>query len=157
MRVKALGEDDGVEPWSPAKRGVVVLPSGRAVRGRALSDGVVGDEEAPSFGLYLTSRPYQEGWESRWLVWPDFRLPRFPSDAIAALRDAYDRSLTERVEIACAGGRGRTGTAIAILARYDGVPAEAAVAWVRAAYRRGAVETPWQRRFVRQAQLALLP
>ncbi|WP_366521966.1 protein-tyrosine phosphatase family protein [uncultured Microbacterium sp.] len=157
MRVKLFGEDDGVESWSPAQRGVVVLPSGRAVRGRALSDGAVGDGDAPSFGLYLTSHPHQERWESRWLMWPDFRIPRFPSDAIAALRDAYDRSLTERVEIACAGGRGRTGTAIAILARYDGVPAEAAVAWVRAAYRRGAVETPWQRRFVREAPLARLP
>jgi protein-tyrosine phosphatase len=134
---------------------VVTLPSGRLVRGRGLREGPVNDDDAPNFGLYLTSRPHHENWPSQWIAWPDFGLPRAPLDAIAALRDAYDRSLTERVEVACGGGAGRTGTALAILARYDGVPADEAVAWVRAAYRRGAVETPWQRRFVREAQLPI--
>jgi hypothetical protein len=32
----------------------------------------------------------------------------------------------------------------------DGVPADEAVAWVRARYDHRAVETPWQRRFVRR-------
>ncbi|MEV6495283.1 protein phosphatase, partial [Actinoplanes sp. NPDC051633] len=31
----------------------------------------------------------------------------------------------------------------------DGVPAAEAVAWVRERYDRRAVETPWQRKFVR--------
>lgn len=146
---------DPMESWAPTQSGVVTLPSGRLVRGRALRDGVVADDDAPDFGLYLTSRPHYEIWESRWIAWPDFRLPRSPSDTVAALRDAYDRSSIERVEIACGGGRGRTGTALAILARYDGVAADEAVAWARTAYRRGAVETPWQEKFVRDAQLAL--
>ncbi len=51
-------------------------------------------------------------------------------------------------EIACAGGRGRTGTALACLAILDGVPAPRAVEYVREHYHRRAVETPWQRRFV---------
>ncbi|RUR01198.1 protein-tyrosine phosphatase family protein [Labedella endophytica] len=144
-----------METWAAERSGVVTLPSGRLVRGRGLRSGPIDDDEVPAFGLYLTSRVHQESWPSQWIAWPDFRLPREPLDAMAALREAYDRSLTERVEIACGGGTGRTGTALAILARYDGVPADEAVAWVRAAYRRGAVETPWQRRFVLTAQLAL--
>lgn len=139
--------------WDPEANGVVVLPSGRRVRGRALRDGV-DDSPTPDLGLYLTGHRHEEPWESLWVPWPDFRLPRMPTDAVAALRAAYERSGSERVELACGGGRGRTGTALAILARYDGVAAERAVKWVRSAYRAGAVETPWQRRFVREVPLA---
>ncbi|WP_079704246.1 protein-tyrosine phosphatase family protein [Plantibacter cousiniae (nom. nud.)] len=144
-----------MEPWAAGPSGVVTLPSGRSVRGRGLRRGPVDAADAPDFGVYLTARLHQESWRSRWIAWPDFRLPREPTSALSALREAYDRSATERVEIACGGGTGRTGTALAILARYDGVPADEAVAWVRAVYRRNAVETPWQRRFVREAQLPL--
>jgi protein-tyrosine phosphatase len=52
------------------------------------------------------------------------------------------------VEVACSGGTGRTGTALACLAVLDGVPAADAVTFVRANYRPRAVETPSQRRFV---------
>lgn len=52
--------------------------------------------------------------------------------------------------IACDGGRGRTGTALACLAILDGVPAADAVGYVRTLYHRRAVETPWQRRYVRR-------
>lgn len=44
---------------------------------------------------------------------------------------------------------GRTGTALACLAVLDGVPADEAVAFVRDGYHPRAVETPWQRRYVR--------
>ena len=56
----------------------------------------------------------------------------------------------ERVEIACGGGTGRTGTALALLAVWGGVRPDDAVAWVRAHYRPRAAETPWQRRWVRR-------
>jgi protein-tyrosine phosphatase len=144
-----------MEPWSPCLTGVVTLPSGRLVRGRALRDGPVGDDDQPDFGLYLTARPHTESWTSKWIAWPDFRLPGATSDAISALREAYDRSSTERVEVACGGGTGRTGTALAIIARLDGVTADDAVAWVRSAYRPAAVETPWQRRFARTVPLTI--
>ena len=62
--------------------------------------------------------------------------------------ESWHRAVTERVEIACGGGRGRTGTALACLAVLDGVPAAHAVAWVRRSYDPRAVETPWQRRWV---------
>jgi protein-tyrosine phosphatase len=82
------------------------------------------------------------------LRWPDFGLPADREQAARALAEAWRRSDGERVEIACAGGRGRTGTALACLAILDGVAASDAVAFVRANYDPGAVETPWQRRFV---------
>jgi len=52
------------------------------------------------------------------------------------------------VEIACAGGHGRTGTALACLAILDGIPGAEAVAFVREHYDPHAVETPAQRRYV---------
>jgi protein-tyrosine phosphatase len=97
------------------------------------------------------------GWESRWVSWPDFRLPRSTPEAIAALAEAHDRARAERVEIACDGGTGRTGTALAILARMNGVPAEDAVDWVRENYRARAVETPWQRRWVLRTDIHHTP
>jgi protein-tyrosine phosphatase len=134
--------------WDPAAPGVLRLPSGRLVRGRGLSrprpDGV-----RPDFGLYLLGEPPPPvDWESLWLRWPDFRLPADRAAAAAALAAAWQRAQTERVEVACAGGRGRTGTALACLAILDGVPSSAAVAFVREHYSRHAVETPGQRRYV---------
>ena len=60
----------------------------------------------------------------------------------------WRRAAGERVEVACAGGHGRTGTALACLAIVDGVPAERAVAFVREHYDAHAVETPWQCRYI---------
>jgi hypothetical protein len=141
--------------WSERVPGVVELPDGRRVRGRSLRRSPPSGDELPEFGLYLSADPHEEaGWESRWVCWPDVRLPRSRPEAMAALADAYERAAFSRVEIACAGGIGRTGTALALLARHGGVPAGDAVRWVRARYRRRAVETPWQRWFVAHADLA---
>lgn len=82
--------------------------------------------------------------------WPDFRVPSDPPDAELALYEAWFRSASERVEIGCSGGRGRTGTALACLAVLDGMPVAEAVAYVRRSYHARAVETPGQRRFVEQ-------
>lgn len=134
--------------WEAGQRGVVALPSGRLVRGRSLR-APLPDGPRPDFGLYLLgSAPEPVDWDSRWVRWPDFRLPADRSDAAAALRLAWQRAASERVEVACAGGRGRTGTALACLAVLDGVPAGDAVAFVREHYHPGAVETPGQRRYV---------
>jgi protein tyrosine/serine phosphatase len=56
--------------------------------------------------------------------------------------------MTERVGIACADGRDRTGTAVACLTILDGVPSSMTVAFVREHYHPGAVETFQQRRYV---------
>lgn len=141
---------DEVATWDPTEDGVLRLPSGRLVRGRGLRDGPAGGA-APEFGLYLLAEPPPPmGWPSRWLRWPDWRLPTDLDDARDALAEVYQRAESERVEVACNGGKGRTGTALACVAILDGVPAAQAVDYVRRHYHPAAVETPWQRRYVRR-------
>lgn len=136
--------------WQPEDPGVLSLPSGRLIRGRGLRR-VPPDSAPPDFGVYLLAdRPPPVAWESRWVRWPDFRLPANRRDAEDAMREAWRRSASERVEIACVGGHGRTGTALACVAVLDGVTASEAVAYVRGRYDRRAAETPWQRWYVRR-------
>lgn len=108
----------------------------------------------PEFGLYLGSHRLQArhtfGWAHEWIDWPDFALPRDSRRAVELIRDLHQRAQDgQRVEVACGGGIGRTGTVVALLAVLAGVPADDAVSWTRTNYHRRAVETPWQRRWVR--------
>ena len=136
------------EIWDPAGPGIVRLPSGRLIRGRGLSRPLP-DSPHPTFGIYLLGQqPPDVPWESRWLRWPDFRLPADEAQVLPTLTEAWQRAEAERVEIACAGGHGRTGTALACLAILDGVPSSRAVAFVREQYDQHAVETIRQRRYV---------
>jgi hypothetical protein len=136
------------ELWDAGTPGLVRLPSGRLVRGRGLRRPLPAGQQ-PTFGLYLLGKPAPPfPWESRWLRWPEFGLPADAAALVPALTEAWERAGSERVELACAGGRGRTGTALACLAILDGVPPREAVVFVRALYERRAVETPWQRWFV---------
>ncbi|MCM2388689.1 protein phosphatase [Streptomyces albipurpureus] len=134
--------------WASDTPGVLRLPSGRVIRGRGLRHPLP-EGEKPTFAVYLLGRqPPEVDWESRWLTWPDFRLPRDRDLARRLFGEAWERAARERVEVACGGGRGRTGTALACIAVLDGCPPDQAVAFVRAGYERHAVETPWQRRYV---------
>ena len=145
------GSNGGVNGWDEHDQGVLRLPSGRLVRGRGLRYPLDPAAPTPSYGVYLLGgSPPEVPWASRRLRWPDFRLPADRGEAREVLTEAWRRSAGERVEIACGGGKGRTGTALACLAVLDGVPAESAVAYVREHYDRRAVETPWQRRYVRR-------
>lgn len=106
----------------------------------------------PEFGVYLLARhPGPFRWDQRWVRWPDFRTPTSTDDAVAALAEAYRRSEFERVEVACGGGVGRTGTALAAVAVLAGVAPSDAVAWIRRRYNHRAVETRWQRRWVERS------
>lgn len=137
------GED--VERWLD-DAGVVALPSGVRVRGRRMGDTVT----PADFALLLAEGP-APGWPHRRIRWPDFWIPTDGADALEALREAHRRAHQgERVEAACRGGLGRTGTALAALAVLDGLPPEQAVAWVRAHYHAHAVETLAQRRWLRR-------
>jgi protein-tyrosine phosphatase len=136
--------------WTCNDAGVMVLPSGRLVRGRALR-GPAPAGPSPEFGLYLLGRrPPPVGWEHGWVRWPDFWLPADRDAFARQLRELLERSGGERVEVACDGGLGRTGTALACIAVLDGVPADRAVDYTREHYSARAVETPWQKRFVRR-------
>lgn len=135
--------------------GVVEMPDGRRIRGCGVRQ-PRGATPAPNFAVYLLGRdPAPRPWPHRWVRWRDFRLPDSSEDATAALREAWERAGEERVEIACGGGIGRTGTALALLATMSGVAPEGAVAWVRAHYRRRAVETGKQRRWVEATATAI--
>lgn len=126
----------------------MVLPDGARLRGRGLrGDPPAGP--APEFGVYLRGRrPPSTPWPAVWVRWPDFWLPRDRDAADEALALAHRHALAdERVEVACGGGRGRTGTALACIAQLAGVPATESVAWVREHYHPRAVETPWQRHY----------
>ncbi|MER7948776.1 protein phosphatase [Streptomyces sp. NPDC096079] len=137
------------DPWPMNTPGVLRLPSGRLLRGRGLRRPLP-EGPAPTFAVHLLGRrPDPTPWPSVWLRWPDFRLPADRAEARAVFTEAWGRAAGERVEFACGGGRGRTGTALACLAVLDGVPPAEAVAYVRHHYDRHAVETPWQRRYVR--------
>jgi protein-tyrosine phosphatase len=99
--------------------------------------------------VYLLDKaPPAVPWESRWVQWPDFRLPRDRAAARRALLEAWRRLDTDRVEVACGGGVGRTGTALACLVALDARSSVDAVRYVRDHYDRRAVETPGQRRYV---------
>ena len=135
--------------WRPDEAGVLTLPSGRLVRGRGLRDPMPSGHP-PAFGVYLLGEePPEFGWTWCWIKWPDFRLPADPAYLRKVLLESRRRAASERVELACGGGRGRTGTALACLAILDGVPPAEAVTYVREHYHPRAVETPWQKRFVR--------
>jgi hypothetical protein len=137
-----------VTTWDPAAPGVLRLPSGRLVRGRGLANPLP-PGPAPSFALYLRGRqPPPVDWDATWLRWPDFWLPKDRAATTRAIQEAWVRAPHERVEVACTGGKGRTGTVLACLAVLDGVPSAEAVMYVRQNYDGHAVETPWQRRFV---------
>ncbi len=122
-----------VMPWADGS-GIVEFPDGRKIRGRGLRHPLP-DGPEPEFGIYLTRRdPGPFNWDYRWVRWPDFGAPTSTDDAIAALVEAYRRSASERVELACGGGVGRTGTALAAIAVLAGVPRSKAIAWTRRRY-----------------------
>jgi Protein-tyrosine phosphatase len=136
--------EDVAEPW-PDEGGVVMLPRGARVRGRRLSDVA----SPADFALVLAKGPVPP-WPHRRIRWPDFWVPLDRIDALDALHEAHRRAYAgERVEVACRGGVGRTGTALAALAIVDGLARNEAVTWVRTAYDPRAIETPWQRRWLR--------
>jgi hypothetical protein len=113
-------------------------------------------ELAPDFGLYLDPQWHPTG-PAVVLDWPDFGVPVDRAVADREIRGAFARARAgERVEIACIGGHGRTGTVLACMAILAGVPAAEAVRWVRAAYCPRAVQEPsqqyWIERFAERAQ-----
>ncbi|MGC0274078.1 protein-tyrosine phosphatase family protein [Pseudactinotalea sp. Z1739] len=136
--------------------GVVQLPDGRRVRGIGRLQ-ARGDAPEPEVALYLLEAdPGTQAWEHLWIEWPDFSLPVSTPDAVATLRRIHEVMASHRVEISCAGGTGRTGTALSVLAIMSGVRAEDAVAWVRRHYRPRAVETAEQERWVLRTATAYL-
>lgn len=136
--------------WDGNDSGVLELPSGRCVRGRGLRQPTpLGP--APTLSIHLAGRrpPAPDHGDQEWIRWPDFWVPTDFDQAATILRDGYDRAVSERVEIACGGGVGRTGTALSAWGIFDGLSVTDAIDYVRRRYHPRAVEVPWQRRFLR--------
>jgi hypothetical protein len=132
-------------------RNVIELPDGARLRGRSLRRERPPDPP-PEWGLYLLGeRPSSCSWPIRWVRWSDFWLPNDRKDARNAFEEAHRlASQGLRVEVGCGGGKGRTGCALACIAKLGGVADEAVVDWIRLNYDRRAIETPWQRMYVRR-------
>ncbi|GII64244.1 protein-tyrosine-phosphatase [Sphaerisporangium krabiense] len=134
--------------------GSIQLPDGTWIRGRGLRNPTPSGP-VPDFALYLgTSRLRRRHapaltWPHEWVDWPDFLLPRDAKSAAESLKALHTRAESgQAVEVACGGGVGRTGTAIACLTTLTGLSPSEAVTWTRAHYDHRAIETPWQRRWV---------
>jgi len=85
-----------------------------------------------------------------WVCWPDFAVPVSTARAVHVLARAGGRARRERVSVVCGSGVGRTGTALALLLVLDGVEVSEAVRRVRVAHHPRAVETAWQRGWLRE-------
>ncbi len=130
-------------------RRAIELPDRTRVRGRGVRHPVPAGLE-PDFGLYL-GVDYRPSWPYESIDWPDFGVPKDAMTAARSIERAYQRARDgERVEMACRAGRGRTGTVVACMAILAGLNPEHAVSWTRRHYEYRAVETPWQRRWVRR-------
>ncbi|SBW22212.1 dual specificity protein phosphatase [Candidatus Protofrankia californiensis] len=137
--------------------GAITLPDGTTLRGRGRREPLP-PGPLPTYGLYLAPqrrllrfrKPFwRPDWPAGWIDWPDFRTPRDNETAAAMIHHAYLLARCgQRVEVACGGGTGRTGTVLACMAILAGHPAADAVRWIRQHYRPRAVETPGQRRWI---------
>jgi len=151
---RGTAERPGGTAGLPVLDGAIVLPDGTALRGRGRREPLP-PGPLPDYGLYLGRRPRrsrdgeQPRWPADWIGWRDFGTPRDGEGAARLIEGAYRRARAgQRVEVACHGGTGRTGTVIACLAVLAGHPAADAVGWTRRHYRPRAVETRGQRRWV---------
>ena len=102
-------------------------------------------------GLCLEAGAARIG-EAEWqLDVPDYGVPdeaglrAILAQMLEAMRAAPDGAY----HIGCKAGIGRTGTVMACLAMMAGAVEGDPVAWLRAAYFQGAIETPGQEAFVR--------
>jgi protein-tyrosine phosphatase len=126
----------------------VVLPDGTTITAVSFDPGdPYGRDDRPDYGLYLDPR-WQPPWPHDHVDWPDFGVPEETAITNALLSLLARARAGERVEVGCAGGHGRTGTAVGCLAVLTGCAPGEAVAWVREHYCAKAVETPGQEAFV---------
>jgi inosine-uridine nucleoside N-ribohydrolase len=86
----------------------------------------------------------------------DFDVPSDYPSVKAILEEAIEQALAGRIlVVGCAGGMGRTGLFLALLAKAVGI--RNPVAYVRANYYRHAVETPEQQAYVDSFDVAWAP
>lgn len=144
-----------MEQWDLTE-GVVEFPSGRRIRGRSWRQPV--SQNATVSVILTTAAPGEfsthsvfEGDPDRIMIdWPDERLPKRTAHATEMLRQAWELAKTERVEITCRGGVGRTGTALAMIAVFEGLAPTEAIDFIREHYNEESVKSHAQRGFLRE-------
>ena len=102
-------------------------------------------------GLCLEAGAARIG-EAEWqLDVPDYGVPDEAGlrAVLAQMLEAMRATPNDAYHIGCKAGIGRTGTVMACLAIMAGAVEGDPVAWLRAAYFQGAIETPGQEAFVR--------
>lgn len=138
-----------IRQWSKHESGVVTFPSGVRIRGRPIRYYKT-SENLPDRILILSSfhprHPAET--EVHWIKWPDFCLPVNKLEAHHVLELTLERAAHSRVDIACRGGVGRTGTALACIAILDGMDPASALKLIRDTYHPRAAETPWQQWYI---------
>lgn len=125
-----------VGEWQLACSGLIACPPGE----------VDGWDGAPDAGFYLDGAwrdvLVDVPWSARFVDWPDYGV--VPASELGLLIGtvAHELASGKRVEIACLGGHGRTGTLLAaLIGRLDGVDAATALRLAHERYCPHAVET----------------
>lgn len=138
-----------IRQWDKHESGVITFPSGARIRGRPIRYYKI-SENLPDYILILSSfHPrHPPETEVHWIKWPDFCLPVNKLEARHALQLTLKRAAHSRVDIACRGGVGRTGTALACIAILDGMDPASALKFIRNTYHPRAAETPWQQWYI---------
>ena len=138
-----------IRQWDKHESGVITFPSGARIRGRPIRYYKT-SENLPDYILILSSfHPrHPPETEVHWIKWPDFCLPVNKLEAHHALELTLKRAAHSRVDIACRGGVGRTGTALACIAILDGMDPASALKFIRDTYHPRAAETPWQQWYI---------
>jgi hypothetical protein len=134
---------------------LVVLPDGTEVLAHGRLDVIPAERPRdPDIAVYLDSRWATDSsvmWPFTLIEWKDFEVPSDETTLFRTLVAVRDDARSGRlVEIACDGGTGRTGTALACLAVLAGLDPPEAVAWVRRNYHPWAVEVPEQELLVQR-------
>ncbi len=141
--------------WTPKCRHwrqEVVLPSGLKVfcsSHMASADDKKATADVPiDFGLYMATSwmPENLGYV---VAWKDYGLPVCDwSQVVFAAQHALDMAREGRhVELGCAGGHGRTGAMLAVIATVDGMDPKDVVKWVHENYCTEAIESADQEWF----------
>ncbi len=132
---------------TPLVGAITLTVAGRPVR---ITGGPFCSMPEGAFGLCLEVHDRRAPEAALILDVPDFGLPDETTlrAALVRLLDEMRARPDGMFHIGCRAGLGRTGTALACLARMTGVQGDP-VAWLRANYDRRAVETPAQEAFAR--------
>ena len=111
-----------IRQWDKHESGVIAFPSGARIRGRPIRYYKT-SRNSPDHILILSSfyPRHPPRAEVHWIKWPDFCLPVNKLKARHTLELTLERATYSRVDIACRGGVGRTGTALACIAILDGM------------------------------------